>query len=135
VTLPCSKAPLPVGERARVRGLSRQARRLRRAQTDAERILWGRLRGRQVEGAKFRRQHAIGRYIADFCCPERKLVVEVDGGHHAAQKVADQRRTVYLHERGYRVLRFWDTDVLVNTDTVLEGIAEALNDPHPKPSP
>ena len=112
-----------------------RARRLRRDQTDAESKLWSRLRGRQLSMAKFRCQHVIGKYIADFYCPERKLVVEIDGGQHAEQAEADQRRTKFLLQRGHRVLRFWDNDVLVNTDAVMERIAEALSDPHPHPLP
>ncbi|MBI4737310.1 MAG: endonuclease domain-containing protein [candidate division NC10 bacterium] len=105
-----------------------RARRLRRDQTEAERRLWARLRARQVHGAKFRRQHPIGGYIADFCCPECGVVVEVDGGQHAAQVEADSRRTAFLAERGYRVLRFWDNEVLAQIDAVLERIAEAVTD-------
>lgn len=81
-----------------------RARRLRREQTDAERKLWARLRARQVSGVKFRRQHQIGRYITDFCCPEHRLVVELDGGHHAHQTQSDQRRTDFLVQLGYQVL-------------------------------
>ena len=114
-----------------MRGPGDRAQRLRRDQTDAESKLWSRLRGRQLSMAKFRCQHVIGKYIADFYCPERKLVVEIDGGQHAEQAEADQRRTKFLLQRGYRVLRFWDNDVLVNTDAVMERIAEALSDPHP----
>ena len=112
-----------------------RARHLRRDQTDAERKLWLRLRDRQVKGAKFRRQHPMGRYVADFCCPDRMLVVELDGGQHLAQAEADQRRTAFLRELGYRVLRFWDNDVLAETDVVLQQIAEAVSDPHPGPLP
>jgi very-short-patch-repair endonuclease len=98
---------------------------MRNEQTDAERKLWMCLRTRQVNGLKFRRQHPIGRYIVDFCCSERYLVVELDGGHHASQAQADQRRTAFLAQRGYRVLRFWDHEVLVNTEAVLQRIADA----------
>jgi very-short-patch-repair endonuclease len=84
-----------------------------------------------VSGAKFRRQHGIGRYIVDFCCPERELVVELDGGQHLAQAASDQRRTAFLLRCGYRVLRFWDNDVLINMDAVVQQIAEALTDPSP----
>ena len=115
--------------------LKHRARRLRRQQTDAERELWSRLRGREVGGAKFRRQHAIGRYIVDFCCPERQLVVELDGGQHLVQEKSDLRRTAFLLRRGYRMLRFWDNDVLLNVDVVMEEIARALRDPHPSPLP
>ena len=113
--------------------LKHRARRLRRQQTDAERELWSRLRGREVGGAKFRRQHAIGRYIVDFCCPERQLVVELDGGQHLVQEKSDLRRTAFLLRRGYRMLRFWDNDVLLNADVVMEEIARAVEDPHPDP--
>ena len=121
--------------RGQVRDLGDRARRLRRDQTDAERKLWSRLRGRQVRGAKFRRQHRIGLYIADFCCPEQTLVVELDGGQHSVQVESDLRRTAFLLQRGYRVLRFWDNDALVNTDVVVEQIAEAVSNPHPSPLP
>ncbi len=127
--------PLPHGERGRVRELQDRARRLRREQTDAERTLWSRLRARQVGGAKFRRQQVIAGVIVDFCCLERKLVVEVDGGQHATQGKADRQRTVLLAERGYRVLRFWNHDVLTSTDVVLQQIIAALIDPHPSPLP
>lgn len=106
-----------------------RARRLRREQTAAERKLWARLRARQVDGAKFRRQHPIGRYIADFCCPERGLVVELDGGQHADQVETDRRRTAFLEQQGFRVLRFWDNDMMQNIDAVLEQITEVLRDP------
>jgi very-short-patch-repair endonuclease len=115
--------------------LKSRARRLRRQQTDAESQLWARLRARQLCGAKFRRQHAIGPFIADFCTVERGLVIELDGGQHATQAQADQRRSVYLERSGYRVLRFWDNEVLMNMEAVLQRIFQALNDPHPCPLP
>ncbi|MBI2902342.1 MAG: endonuclease domain-containing protein [Candidatus Methylomirabilis oxyfera] len=115
--------------------LRNRARRLRKDQTDAERGLWLRLRSRQVNGAKFRRQHPVGRYVADFCCPDRMLIVELDGGQHVARAKADRRRTAFLRERGYRVLRFWDNDVLRETEVVLQQIADAVSDPHPGPLP
>lgn len=105
-----------------------RSRRLRLEETDAERHLWARLRDRQIAGAKFRRQHPIGPFIADFCCPERGLVVELDGGQHASQQEADARRSEYLRGHGYRVLRFWDHEVLREPDAVLARIAEALED-------
>jgi len=120
------------GEGGRSRGL---ARGLRRRQTDSERVLWWQLRDRQLHHAKFRRQHPIGPYIVDFCCPEHGLVVELDGGHHAAQVQADARRTAFLRQRGYRVLRFWDHDVLGNREAVLQAIEQALIPPHPSPLP
>ncbi len=107
------------------------ARRLRRVQTDAENKLWIRLRNRQVNGAKFRRQHPIGRYIVDFCCLESRLVIELDGGHHAEQVRTDQVRSGYLQRQGYRVLRFWDHDVLTQSDAVVEEIYRWLSVPSP----
>lgn len=132
------KTPLPTlggegkGEGARSRGL---ARGLRRRQTDCERILWRQLRDRQIHHVKFRRQHPIGPYIVDFCCSAHRLVVEVDGGHHAAQVPAGERRTAFLMHRGYQVLRFWDYDVLGNCEAVLQAIENALSHPHPNPLP
>ncbi len=118
-----------------MRELRDRARRLRREQTDAERTLWRRLRARQLSGVKFRRQYVIDRFIVDFCCPEHKLVVELDGGQHAMSAKADGRRTALLAQRGYRVLRFWDHDVLTNRDAILQQIMAALIDPHPSPLP
>ena len=112
-----------------------RARKLRNDITDAEKKLWAQLRDRQLCGAKFRRQHPMGRFITDFCCVERDLVVELDGGQHAEQSVADLARTDFLESRGYRVLRFWNNDVLTNLTGVLERISEALKSPHPCPLP
>ena len=120
------------GEGAGSRGF---ARGLRRRQTDSERVLWWQLRDRQLNHAKFRRQHPIGPYIVDFCCLAHRLVVELDGGHHTAQIRADERRTAFLRQRGYRVLRFWDHDVLGNREAVLQEIEDALSHPHPTPLP
>jgi very-short-patch-repair endonuclease len=118
-----------------------RARQLRRNQTDAERKLWARLRSRGLCGIKFRRQYPISLFITDFCCFEQHLVVELDGGQHAEQTEADQRRSDLLTRHGYRVLRFWDNEVMQNIDGVLQRIAEALSDPNgnlepsPVPSP
>ena len=112
-----------------------RARQLRRDETDAERKLWARLRNRRFAGVKFRRQHRIGPFIADFCCVECRLVVELDGGQHATRTESDQRRTEFLGGQGYRVLRFWDNEVMNEFDAVLERIVEALRDPHPGPLP
>ena len=108
---------------ARKTGLARQ---LRRNQTDAEKYLWSRLRNRQLEGFKFRRQVPIGRYVVDFICSDKNLIVELDGGHHADQVSADQERSRELGNRGYHVIRFWNNDVLANADGVLESICETL---------
>ncbi len=111
--------------------LRNRARQLRRQQTDVETKLWIRLRDRQLCGAKFRRQHPIGPYIVDFCCPDRGLVVELDGGQHAEQTLADQARTRLIEADGYRVVRFWDHEVLDRMDTILEEIVRLLSNPHP----
>ena len=105
-----------------------RARALRARPTDAERKLWTILRYRQMDGHRFRRQAPIGRYIADFVCFERKLVVEVDGGQHALQVQRDSARTAWLHAQGYRVLRFWNNDVLENVDGVGVAIRQTLSD-------
>jgi len=116
------------------------ARRLHRDQTDAERVLWLRLRDRRLNGWKFKRQVPIDRYIVDFCCMDAHLVVELDGGQHAIRSDDDARRTAVLESCGYLVLRFWDNDVLKNTDGVLEDIEATLerqspSAPHPGPLP
>jgi very-short-patch-repair endonuclease len=115
------------------------ARGLRRRQTDAERRIWARLRDRRLLGVKFARQVPIGLYIVDFCCRERKLIVELDGGQHAMGANYDAGRTAFLQALGYRVLRFWDNEALGNTDGVLQRIAQAVTvttaRPSPRPSP
>lgn len=118
-----------------VKNIRVKARQLRRDQTDAEQRLWAKLRDRQLCSAKFRRQHTIGPFVADFYCPQGKLIVELDGGQHAEEIAADQQRSRFLEAQGYRVLRFWNHDVLRNTEAVLERIAEAISDPHPFPLP
>jgi len=84
---------------------------------------------------KFARQVPIGPYVVDFCCRERKLIVELDGGQHAIRVAYDAGRTAYLERLGYRVLRFWDNEALANTDGVLERIAQTLSLTQPRPSP
>ncbi|OGH61976.1 MAG: hypothetical protein A3G34_15750 [Candidatus Lindowbacteria bacterium RIFCSPLOWO2_12_FULL_62_27] len=114
------------------------ARRLRKEMTDAERKLWKHLRSRRFEGYKFRRQHPIGRFIADFCCVERGLVIEVDGGQHAedVNLQKDCERTAFLLQEGFHVLRFWDNDVLNKMDVVLGRIIDRIErTPSPRPSP
>ena len=103
-----------------------RARELRRFATDAERVLWSRLRSRQLEGCKFRRQAPIGRFIADFACLERRLVIELDGGQHAEQVRYDDARTEVLEAAGWTVLRFWNHEVLQNTQGVVDDIWAAL---------
>ncbi|MDZ7736172.1 MAG: endonuclease domain-containing protein [Gammaproteobacteria bacterium] len=104
----------------------RRARNLRKNSTDAERLLWRHLRDRQLQGYKFRRQQTIGPYIVDFICLEQRLIVEVDGGQHQQQGEYDDRRTRWLEDEGYRIIRFWNHDVLSNIDSVLTQISAAL---------
>jgi very-short-patch-repair endonuclease len=99
--------------------------------TDAESLLWQRLRYTQLNGHRIRRQHPIGKYIADFACIERKVVIELDGGQHQDQVAYDEQRTSFLQENGWRVLRFWNNDVTGNLDGVLSAIAEALGNSTP----
>ena len=102
-------------------------RQLRKNMTEAEHVLWFRLRSHQVEGHKFRRQHPIGHYVVDFVCLERRLIVEVDGSQHM-DNPNDEIRTRWLEREGYKVLRFWDNEVLMETDAVMEVIKEAVTD-------
>ena len=116
------------------------AKRLRRTQTDAERLLWFRMRDRRLDGLKFKRQMPIYRYVVDFCCSEARLIVELDGGQHNVRKEADAVRTKKLEELGYLVLRFWNNDVFDNIDGVLETIVSTAKQhspepPHPNPLP
>lgn len=104
-----------------------RARELRKNMTDAERTLWRYLRLRQFSGNKFRRQQPIGKYIVDFVCFENKLIIEVDGGQHSEQIVYDLERSTWLEGQGFRILRFWDSQVLKETEAVKEKIFEALN--------
>ncbi|MCY4572641.1 MAG: endonuclease domain-containing protein [Gemmatimonadetes bacterium] len=109
--------------------LTERARELRRQSTDAERMLWSRLRDRRLRGIKFRRQAQIGQYIVDFLCMERRLIIELDGGHHADQRDSDDARTRALESDGFRVLRFWNNEVLREPDSVLEAILLHLDAP------
>ena len=108
-----------------------RARSLRRRQTSVEKKLWSRLRARQLHNAKFRRQHPIARYIVDFCCLEARLIVELDGGQHASQTETDRKRTDWLASQGFRVLRFWDNEVVESIDAVVDRIAEYVKPPSP----
>ncbi|HVT52191.1 MAG TPA: DUF559 domain-containing protein [Dongiaceae bacterium] len=103
-----------------------RAKALRRRITDAEVKLWLRLNNRQLGGHKFRKQVPIAPYIVDFACLELKLIVEADGGQHDENRAKDEKRTAYLEGRGYRVLRFGNTDVLRNIDGVVEVIARTI---------
>ena len=114
-----------------MRGMPNQrVRQLRVDATDAERRLWGVLRDRRLAGFKFRRQHRLGPFIVDFICFESRLVIEADGGQHV-DNAYDERRTAWLEQRGWRVIRFWNTDILTNIDGVQEMILGHLRNPHP----
>lgn len=118
--------------------MKRKAGTLRKNPTDAERLLWHHLRDRRLAGYKFRRQHPIGAFIADFVCIERRIVIEVDGGQHASQSQEDDLRTARLKSKGYGVVRFWNHEVLKDTQAVLEailGILEPDAPSHPALSP
>ena len=102
------------------------ARSLRSNMTDVERILWRAIRGRQLHGYRFRRQHPIGPYIADFACIEKKCVIELDGGQHQNQISYDEDRTIFLQIQGWQVLRFWNNDVLNHLDGVVSTVVTIL---------
>lgn len=115
-----------------------RSRKLRREMTDAELILWKRLRKKSIDGYKFRRQHPVGKYILDFVCLEAGLIVEVDGGQHQEGTDYDEKRTFWLEQKGFRVLRFWNNEVMNNLDAVLEVIWHQLQrdiQPPSQPSP
>ena len=103
-----------------------RARHLRKNPTEAERLLWRRLRVWQVDGFKFRRQQPLGRYIVDFVCLEKRMIIEVDGGQHAEDANYDTDRDAWLRNQGFVILRFWNNDVLKNMNGVLEVIAKNL---------
>jgi len=112
------------------------ARELRKSMTDAERKLWRGLRMRQLHGHKFRRQFPIGAYIVDFVCLDARLIIEVDGGQHADDEYGDADRDAWLRLQNFRVLRYWNNQVLNELDAVLQDIARSLGDvsslsPHP----
>ena len=113
------------------------ARSLRTGSTDAERRLWRHLRNRLLGGYRFRRQTPLGKFIVDFVCMDTRLVVELYGGQHSECIQQDDKRTEYLARGGFRVLRFWNDDVLLGTDLVLSQILLALRRaaPHPNPLP
>jgi len=110
---------------------------MRAGPTEAERKLWWHLRHRlAAPGTHFRRQVGIGRYIADFASHGAKLIIEVDGGQHSDQVAIDSRRTKFFKSRGYRVVRYWNNDVMTNIDGVLQDIQRAITTtPTPNPSP
>jgi very-short-patch-repair endonuclease len=102
-----------------------QAIELRKKSTPAERKLWSRIRNDQP-GVTFRRQHAVGIYIPDFCSPKAKLIIELDGSQHLEQEEYDEERTKYLESQGYKVIRFWNNDVMNNIEGVILAIIYAI---------
>ena len=110
-----------------------RARALRHSSTDAERRLWSVLRNRKLGGIKFRRQYAIGNYIADFVCLERRLVVELDGGQHADATAYDSARSAWLATQGFRVLRLWNTEFFEDIEHAKDTIWAALEETQPSP--
>ncbi|MGB0211852.1 endonuclease domain-containing protein [Algiphilus sp.] len=141
---PERRSPSPsgrgVGERAGAKRTQVQrARSLRNQQTDAEARLWYHLRAHRFLGLKFKRQQPIGHFIVDFICQQRDLVIELDGGQHSGQQDYDAQRSAYLQAQGLRVLRFWNNDVLNETEAVLDQIRRYCTDEtlslSPNPSP
>ena len=102
------------------------ARKLRQQSTDAERMLWKHLRAHRMAGYKFRRQVVIEPYIVDFICLDARLIVEADGGQHLEQAEDDLKRSAFLQSRGYKVIRFWNDEILTDTHIVLERIYNNL---------
>jgi very-short-patch-repair endonuclease len=114
---------------------TQRSRDLRNNATEAERKLRQQLSARKVRGVRFNRQYPIGQFIADFVSRERRLVIEIDGGQHATNREYDARRTRFLNAQGYRVIRFWNSEVLDNVEGVIEVIGQTLdNMPSPNPS-
>jgi len=113
-------------------GVKQRARELRQEMTRAEKLLWERLRNRQLAGLKFRRQHPLGPFIADFYCAECRLVIEIDGDMHDFQKEQDEQRTRQFEEFGYRVIRFRNEEVESNIELVLKKIFEIYQLPSPR---
>ena len=120
-----NSSTFPCRERERA-GVRVRARALRHGQTDAEALLWSKLRSRQIGGLKFRRQHPVGPYFADFACIESGLVIELDGGQHGEPDAMalDEKRACHMSGLGFQTLRFWNNDVLLQTEAVLEKILQ-----------
>jgi very-short-patch-repair endonuclease len=113
--------------------LKQRRRELRRNQTEAEKMIWSRLRNGLFLGMKFFRQYSIGPYIVDFYCPKRRLAIELDGGQHAEDDTRryDAERSAYLRTQGIKVMRFWNNDVLIDTEAVLAELIERITPPNP----
>ena len=106
--------------------LYHRAIQLRKEPTVSEAKLWAFLRGNKLNGVNFRRQHAIGKYIADFCSLKKRLVIELDGSQHLEQEEYDRERTLYLESQGYRVIRFWNDQVMNDMEGVIKVIVYEL---------
>jgi len=131
---PCAEThPMPLPNKIPIKIF---AKKLRSNPTPAEYFFWSHIRCRQVAGFKFRRQFPLGEYVVDFICLDKKLIVELDGGQHNTDESEhyDARRTKWLNEKGYRVVRFWNNDVMNNMEGVMERLFEVLSPP-PQPSP
>lgn len=113
--------------------LRTRAKAMRSAPTDAERKLWAILRAKRLAEYKFKRQVPIDRYIVDFVCLRQRLIIEVDGGQHSPS--SDARRDAYLLGQGFRILRFWNNEILINEEGVSRRILDELEPPLPNPSP
>jgi very-short-patch-repair endonuclease len=122
-------------KRTRLKPIARErAATLRRNATAPEKLLWSALRSRQVGGLKFRRQHVVEPYVADFCCPSEMLILELEGESHEGRQSYDTQRQKFLEARGYRVLRFTNDDVIDNLEGVLRAILKSVDiDPDAKP--
>ena len=112
------------------------ARSLRKGSTNAENLLWKQLRAKRLLGLKFRRQEPIGKYIVDFVCHEKKIIIELDGGQHSEHEEKDQKRDEWFRSEGFKILRLWNNDVLSQTEEILEIIAKkCLESPSPSSPP
>jgi very-short-patch-repair endonuclease len=116
-------------------GAIRRARALRRDMTEAERKIWKMFRSRRFAGYKLRRQVPLERYIVDFACHEARLVIEIDGGQHGSSSESEIERSEFLKKEGYKILRFWNNEVLANPEGVLSQILDVLLTDHPHPNP
>jgi very-short-patch-repair endonuclease len=105
-----------------------RAKQLHRNLTPAETRLWARLRSHRMKGIHFRNQHSVGTYVVDFCSPRRRLIIELDGTQHLEQEEYDFERTSFLESKGYRVIRFWNSDVIKDIEGVLRAIDIALDE-------
>jgi len=118
-------------KKKRIRGttveVEQAARKMRHAMTPAEALLWQRLMGKQLHGYRFRAQHPLGQIVVDFCCPSKRLIIEVDGPIHQDQVENDIERTRHLEAYGYRVIRFRNDEILTDIETVLSSIRKALH--------